>query len=326
MKPSTINWLSKSIALPLFLVALNLVTPAGAQQIDRSQNISMGARSRAVDVLPSVTDLNLLVPVPADVLSPQEREQVNSIAPFWSHPRQNTPSTTALKVQTNNSKIKVRKPSNLSTNISTSRPAIGETSNKIKSKFITRPKNLGSTHPDTLRAPIAKNSQRAKYNSRRLATLSNLQLSGTYLRLVRDSSQGTNDLGNPIYTLEAYVDGQRYQTFNAVSGTVNTQNIDRNVGNNSAPLPDGLYEVSHQIMPGNTPEVGKTFIGIFPKFETRRSGLGIHLDRSFNQHNGYDGTAGCIGITTASDRDAINEFVTKYHPRNLLVKIETLED
>ena len=90
-------------------------------------------------------------------------------------------------------------------------------------------------------------------------------------------------------------------------------------------MPDGLYEVSNQIIPGTVSEVGKTFIGIFPKFETGRNGLGIHLDRSFNQRNGYDGTAGCIGVTTATDRDAINEFVTKYHPHNLVVKIESLE-
>jgi hypothetical protein len=320
------NWLSKAITLPLFLTILNLAATAGAQPLERSPNISMGARSSAVESLPSVTDLNLLVPVPADVLSPQEREQVNSIAPFWSHPPQTNSATTTLRIQPNHSKLRTRKTSSLPINTSTARTAIGEIVTKTKPKFTSRSQNSGSTHPDSLRAPIVKNSQRSRASSRRLIAASNLQVSGNYLRLVRDSSQGTNEVGNPIYTLEAYVDGQKYQSFNAVSGTVNTQTIDRNIGNNSAPLPDGLYEVSHQIMAGNAPEVGKTFIGIFPKFVTRRSGLGIHLDRSFNQPNGYDGTAGCIGITTAADRDAINEFVTKYQPRNLFVKIASLED
>jgi hypothetical protein len=123
--------------------------------------------------------------------------------------------------------------------------------------------------------------------------------------------------------LEAYVDGRRYRTFNVVSGTANTQAADRHIGNNSAPLPDGIYEVSSQVIPGMTPEVGATFIGIFPRFETKRTGLGIHLDPSFNKRNGYDGTSGCIGITTLLDRDAIDNFVTKYQPRSLFVSIIT---
>ncbi len=138
---------------------------------------------------------------------------------------------------------------------------------------------------------------------------------------MRDPSKGSNDLGNPIYTLEAYVGGERYEAFNAVSGIASSQKLDRNRGNNHAPLPDGLYVVSKQIVPGAVPEVGKTFIGIFPEFETGRQDLGIHLDPSFNQPNGSDGTSGCIGLTTAADRDAINEFVLKYHPRKLFVSI-----
>ncbi|PSB59640.1 hypothetical protein [Chamaesiphon polymorphus] len=63
---------------------------------------------------------------------------------------------------------------------------------------------------------------------RKLADVSPPPLTGNYLRLVRNPSQGTNTLGNPIYTVEVYLRGEKYQTFNAVSGTVNTQNRDRN--------------------------------------------------------------------------------------------------
>lgn len=87
-----------------------------------------------------------------------------------------------------------------------------------------------------------------------------------------------------------------------------------------------MYEVSNQIISRTVSEVGQNLIGIFPKFEAGCNSLGIHLDRSFNQRNGSDGTAGCIGVTTATDRDAINEFVTKYQPRNLVVKVGSLED
>jgi hypothetical protein len=158
---------------------------------------------------------------------------------------------------------------------------------------------------------------------RKIATNSLPPLAGNYLRLVRHPSKGSNELGNPIYTLEAYVNGRKYQSFKAVSGTATTQDRDRDRANTFAPLPDGLYKVNSGILPSNIPEVGKTFIAIYPQFETGRTDLGIHQDPSFNKRNGSDGTAGCIGLTTAADRDAVNNFVTKYQPRNLIVKIDT---
>jgi hypothetical protein len=160
-------------------------------------------------------------------------------------------------------------------------------------------------------------------SKRKLATNSLSPFAGNYLRLVRDTNKGTNRLGNPIYTLEAYVNGRKYRSFKAVSGTATTQERDRNKPNTFAPLPDGLYKVSDTIVASNIPEVGKTFIAIYPQFETERSDLGIHQDPSYNKNNQHDGTAGCIGLTTAADRDAINNFVSKYHPRNLIVKIDT---
>jgi hypothetical protein len=90
MKPSTINWLKKAIALPLFITILNTVIPAGAEQIGRS-------RSNIINPLPSLTDLNLAVPVPEGLLSPEDREPSNSIKPFWANPSQNNSSTTTIK-------------------------------------------------------------------------------------------------------------------------------------------------------------------------------------------------------------------------------------
>lgn len=324
MKLSTVNWLSRAIVLPLFMTILN-TTSASAERIDRSRSISRGDSRATVNTLPSVIDLNLLVPVTSGILSPEDRDRSSSTEPFWSNPSRNNSSKTVFR-KVRQSKLKSRKRSESSINAS-AKVLINESSSKIKTNN-SKPKKMISTHIDPLRLSIAKDSNKSRANPKKLASASipaQLQLGGTYLRLVRLNKE-TNNVGNPIYTLEAYVDGEIYQTFNTVSGTVNTQNIDRNTGNNSAPLPDGLYDVSDRIIPGVMPEVGKTFIGIFPKFETGRSGLGIHLDRSFNQRNGYDGTAGCIGMTTATDRDAINKFVTKYQPRNLVVKIESLED
>jgi hypothetical protein len=285
MKLSTITWLSRTIALPLFMGVLNIL-PAGAEQIARS-------RSSAVEPLPSVTDLNLLVPVSANPLPLDRPDPSESTEPIWSNPnsiRKDTP-TPVLRERTNST---------------------------------TRRKNSGTKTIDATTETASKEPRRVKSNSRQdIAAISRPPLSGNYLRLVRDPNRGTNDVGNPLYTLEAYVRGERYQTFTAVSGTARSQNFNRNRGSNSAPLPDGLYNVSNQITSGQAYEVGRTFIGIYPAFQTGRTDLGIHLDRSFNQQNGYDGTAGCIGIATVAERDAINEFVSKYHPRNLFVKIES---
>ncbi len=288
MKLSTITWLSKAIALPLFMGILNIL-PAGAEQIARS-------RSSAVELLPSVTDLNLSVPVTANPLPLDRSEPSESIEPIWSNPDS------------------VRKDS--------SAPVLRERTNRSNST--TKRKNSGTKTIDATTATASKEPRRVRSNSRQdIAAISRPPLSGNYLRLVRDPNRGTNDVGNPLYTLEAYVRGEKYQTFTAVSGTARSQNFNRNRGDNSAPLPDGSYSVSSQIVAGTLYEVGKTFIGIYPTFQTNRTDLGIHLDRSFNQANGFDGTAGCIGIATIAERDAINEFVAKYHPRSLFVKIES---
>ena len=144
---------------------------------------------------------------------------------------------------------------------------------------------------------------------------------GTYLRLTYKHKGRTNQLGNPVYTLEAFVNGRKYRSFKAVSGTSTTQQRNRNVPNTHAPLPDGLYKVSPVITRGTIPEVGRTFVPIYPLFPTGRSDIGIHLDPSYNKSNGSDGTSGCVGLTASADRDAFNSYVAKYHPGKLIVRI-----
>jgi hypothetical protein len=312
MKLSIFNWLSASMMMPLLVATLTTATPAGAEQIDRSQ-------SRMEESVPSVTDLNLSIPV--------DREQSHSETPAVNNRSRKNPAIANLNSSTSvtdeqPAKVKSisRQKSILATNLSPSTSAPGEQSTRVKS--ITRRKSFVATNLDPSTSLVNRETPKSKSNSRqKLAAVSRPPLSGNYLRLVRDPSKGTNDNGNPIHTLEAYVNGERYQTFKAVSGIASSQNFDRNRSNAHAPLPDGLYSVSNQIVPGAVPEVGKTFIGIFPQFETGRSDLGIHLDPSFNKRNGSDGTSGCIGLTTPEDRDAINEFVSKYHPHNLFVSI-----
>lgn len=291
MKLSTITWLSKTIALPLFIGILNIL-PASAGQMDRS-------RSTTSESLPSVTDLNLMVPVTASPL-PLDRPEPTDSEPVWSNPTQKNPSPPKRREQP--TKVK-------------STASLG--GDRINRKSVTVKTTDASSD-------LTGRDRRSRSNTRKdLAAISQPPLSGNYFRLVRDPNKATNDRGNPIYILEAYVRGEKYQTFTSVSGTVRSQNLDRNTGDNSAPLPDGKYSVSRQIVPGTIYEVGKTFVAIYPLFQTARVDLGIHLDRSFNQQNGFDGTAGCIGIATVAERDAVNEFVAKYRPRALFVKIES---
>jgi hypothetical protein len=323
MKLSTINWLSRAIALPLFITITHIL-PASAAPTDRSL-ISLGTAAQTVRSLPSVTDLNLAVPVPAKTIVPDNLDRMGTIQPRWSNPSRHNPVLKSNSERTNKTTAIVKKSTALTSNLKSVPGSTVDRQNKAK--VATRRKDLVATNIEvTAPAPTLKVTRKIKPNSKNLAAVSPSPLSNNYLRLVRDPNKGTNDVGNPIYTLEAYVNGQKYRTFDAVSGTANTQTADRNLGNNAAPLPDGLYEVSNAIVPGTVSEVGRTFIGIYPKFETGRVDLGIHLDRSFNQSNGYDGTAGCIGITTTTDRDAINEFVAKYHPQSLLVKITSSSD
>jgi hypothetical protein len=148
------------------------------------------------------------------------------------------------------------------------------------------------------------------------------------LVLSRAASNPKNRFNNPIYKLTAYQSGGSRQTFqlNAVSGRAFTQNKNRYQTQTHAPLPDGSYSVATRVVQGTLAEVGGTMIPIFPKpgFNSRmnRSALGIHWDPSFNHDRKEDGTSGCVGLTTKQDYRRVRDFVFKYHPRSLEVRID----
>jgi hypothetical protein len=290
MKLSIMKILSMAIALPF--LSLIGVDPASAEQISRSRNTD--------DSITSVTDLNLEIPVDRQIAPKPNRQQSNTT-------KKSTPTEpTSPKIATNRSTKKTDSKSKIDSTISVN---IQTPSVKV---------SVETPQPIELK----KNSQLKSTSTRKIATNSLPPFTGNYLRLVKEPRQGSNQIGNPIYTLEAYINGVKYQSFKAVSGTATTQNRDRDVPDIFAPLPDGLYKVSHWVTPSNVPDVGNTFIGIYPQFATERTALGIHQDVSFNKRNGRDGTAGCIGLVSIADRDAVNSFVNKYQPRNLIVSID----
>lgn len=135
-------------------------------------------------------------------------------------------------------------------------------------------------------------------------------------------TEKTNKLGNPLYELNLYVNGELFQTYKVVTGRHNTQNRDRNKAGTEAPLPDGKYQVVSSTIPGTHPEVGGRFLPIYPLFPTGRSALGIHYDPSFEEDNGEDGTSGCIALTNKSDFDKVLEYIRIYQPQYLEVSIQ----
>jgi hypothetical protein len=147
------------------------------------------------------------------------------------------------------------------------------------------------------------------------------------LILSRDPSNPQNRFNNPIYKLTAYRDRTSNYVFqlDAVTGRGFTQARNRYQSNTEAPLPDGSYSVAATVVKGTIPEVGGTMVPIFPKPgfnpRMRRTALGIHWDPSFDKDNNEDGTSGCIGMTNKYDYHKVRNFVLKYRPRSLEVRI-----
>ena len=319
MKSLTLKCMLTAIVLPLFASTLSIATPVGAEQIDRSRSTTARASS-GEDPIPSVTDLNLSVPVVGGS---------GAFAPAIASPLENRQnSSPADPLRSNFSpKRSATSSSNKRSQRSISTQNVATTPQSPRAKSSTSRNSIVAMNSTPATSNMTGVSGKSKSNSnRRIAAISPPPLSGNYLRLVKDPRNRTNDLGNPIHILEVYRNGIIYQRFKATSGTASSQSRDRSIPDLAAPLQDGLYKVSGQIVPGAIPEVGKTFIAVFPRFETARTDLGIHVDPSFNKRNGFDGTAGCIALTNSADRDMVNEFVLKYQPRNLFVSIMPSEN
>ncbi len=143
---------------------------------------------------------------------------------------------------------------------------------------------------------------------------------GNYMTLTPTHSQNT--MGNPIYELRLYRNGQLMATYQTVTGRANSQNRNRHQAGTEAPLPDGQYQVASAEVAGTHPEVGGRFLPIEPLFATGRSALGIHYDPSFQKTNGEDGTEGCIALTNKRDLDQVLQYVHTYQPQYLEVKLQ----
>lgn len=173
-------------------------------------------------------------------------------------------------------------------------------------------------NPELSNNQLTNNIQLEKTDKAQNISRTNSYESGTYMTL---TSMGTkNAMGNPVYILSLYADGQKIGDYPTVTGRAYTQNRNRNVSGTEAPLPTGRYSVASSIVAGTHPEVGGRFLPIYPLFRTGRSALGIHYDPSFNKSNGQDGTAGCVALTNKQDLDRVLAFVRSYQPKYLEVQ------
>ena len=145
--------------------------------------------------------------------------------------------------------------------------------------------------------------------------------SDNYMKLIPTGKR--NALGNPLYKLYLYANGQEIGAYDTVSGRAHTQNKNRHRAGTEAPLPDGEYKVYRTSIPGTIAEAGDRFLPIQPLFPTGRSALGIHYDPSFEKKNGEDGTSGCIALKNKSELNKVLNYVRTYQPKYLKVKIQT---
>jgi hypothetical protein len=137
----------------------------------------------------------------------------------------------------------------------------------------------------------------------------------TYVALV--STSEVNKLQNPILNLILYVNNQEIGRYKCTSARAFLR--DSRKTNNV--IPDGQYTIASNTTKGTVPEVGGLFLPITPNFKTNRSALGIHFDPSFNKNNGEDGTHGCIGLITASDRDLVQKQILENKIKILIVDL-----
>ncbi|MDF5736722.1 MULTISPECIES: L,D-transpeptidase [unclassified Nostoc] len=157
------------------------------------------------------------------------------------------------------------------------------------------------------------------HKSRKISTQLGYQRNSNYMTLTPTGK--ANSLGNPLYELDLFANGQLIGKYISVSGRAYTQTRDRNRSGTEAPLPDGKYKVATATTRGSIPEAGDRFLPIQPLFSTGRSSLGIHYDPSFDKNNGEDGTSGCVALTNRQDLSQVLEYVYAYRPQFLEVII-----
>ncbi|WP_335134544.1 L,D-transpeptidase [Nostoc sp.] len=241
-------------------------------------------------------------------------------------------SLTCLAIASSNGNTEVKVPTNINSLQSSQKINLADklalvTGDKINSynpvkSFISGENNYAL--PESSISDLSKNIaiqelSKDNHKSRKISTGLGYQRNSNYMTLTPTGQ--ANSLGNPLYELDLFANGQLISRYISVSGRANTQTRDRNRSGTEAPLPDGRYKVATATTRGSIAEAGDRFLPIQPLFSTGRSSLGIHYDPSFNKNNGEDGTSGCVALTNRQDLSQVLEYVYAYRPEFLDVMI-----
>ena len=141
-------------------------------------------------------------------------------------------------------------------------------------------------------------------------------------QLVLSRTEAKTQVGDPVWQFSLMAGDKVVASMDAVSGRAHTQNLDRHVGNNLAPLPAGRYSVGHDIAKGpfGVPELGTGYwVGLTPQFKTGRTDLGIHVDPSMGKANGESGTHGCIGLKNAQATQQVVTWIETHNIKTVTV-------
>lgn len=137
-----------------------------------------------------------------------------------------------------------------------------------------------------------------------------------HLRLI-ETNESLPNAGNKLLMLQLLNNGIEIEKISAVSGTLQGNYSERHIKNSGAMLPVGKYKINinNSIMAKfNDPELGNGWwIPIIPMFKTKRYGLGIHQDPSWDKVNGESGTHGCIGLDSVEATKKLYNWVKQYN-------------
>lgn len=164
-----------------------------------------------------------------------------------------------------------------------------------------------------------KSNNKSQNKSQKVSVGPGYQTNGNYM-LLKPTTQA-NALGNPLYELQVFANGQLVGSFMTVSGRTHTQSKNRHQSGTHAPLPDGKYRIAKSTTRGTIAEAGDRFLGLTPTFRTGRTALGIHYDPSYEKTNGEDGTSGCIGLKNRDELSQLLTLIRTHKPQFLDVDI-----
>lgn len=132
---------------------------------------------------------------------------------------------------------------------------------------------------------------------------------------------GSSYKTNPILNVSVYKESELINSYKTVSGRWYTQSLNRNIGGNASPSPNGTYTIMDETI-GMHPETGGVFLPYEPKFITGRSNLGFHVDVSWGLNNGEDGTVGCHAFKTLEEYNNFVETIKTNNIKTLIINYE----